>query len=222
MTILPTLNTLLNELYPYFCYHCGREGHSWCWQREERDWPLCLFCRRSYHPAGGMPSCPASLPLLTVGNYHDPQLRAALHDWKYQGCWAVSQNWAVWLAEQVVQRAGLAPVFVPIPLHPSRERSRGYNQAAVLAGQIADAASGIRSDLLVRIRATVDQTRLTPAERQTNLEGAFTPAARQSQPAGELWLVDDVVTTGATVQAAIATLAVAKLPVTGVAAIASA
>ncbi|MEP6620515.1 MAG: phosphoribosyltransferase family protein [bacterium] len=93
--------------------------------------------------------------------------------------------------------------LVPVPLSRSRERERGYNQSLELARTLAIAWDvPVRSDLVVRTRATVTQTRLTPGERLRNVSGAFqTVAERQSLRGLHLVLVDDVVTTAATLNA---------------------
>lgn len=108
--------------------------------------------------------------------------------------------------EQIV--AGLAragwpagAAVVPLPLHRRRERARGFNQAALLAGAFARAAGlELRSGALTRRVDTAPQVGLPSALRQRNLVGAFT-AAREV--AGlSVCLVDDVMTTGATLVAA--------------------
>ena len=98
--------------------------------------------------------------------------------------------------------------LVPVPLSPSRMRERGYNQSAVLAHPLSVAwGIPVREDLLVRSRATVTQTRLTPGERRRNVSGAFRAATDRASLRGlHLVLVDDVVTTAATLNACAAAL----------------
>ena len=98
--------------------------------------------------------------------------------------------------------------LVPVPLAPSRERERGYNQSLELARALsAHWALPVRTDLLVRTRATVTQTRLTPGERRRNVSGAFACLRERAELRGQhLVLVDDVVTTAATLNACAAAL----------------
>ncbi len=98
-----------------------------------------------------------------------------------------------------LERAAL----VPVPLAASRERERGYNQSERLAAAIGRAwRIPVRTDLLIRARATETQTRLTPGERSRNVSGAFRVIVDRSVLRGlHLVLVDDVVTTGATLNA---------------------
>ena len=102
------------------------------------------------------------------------------------------------------ERAGL----VPVPLAPSRLRERGYNQSEVLAQGLARVWNlPVRTDLLTRTRATETQTRLTPGERQRNVANAFRSLADRGSLRGlHLVLVDDVVTTAATLNACAAAL----------------
>jgi ComF family protein len=103
------------------------------------------------------------------------------------------------------------PLLVPVPLAPDRERERGYNQSACLARALAARwGDGCRcaEDLLVRTRRTETQTRLTPADRLRNVSGAFSApqSARNVLRGAHVVLVDDVVTTAATLNACAAAL----------------
>lgn len=90
----------------------------------------------------------------------------------------------------------LKPVIVPVPLHPLRYLSRGFNQSAIIAGLLADALSLNTASLLSRNRFTGSQKQLDRHTRQKNIRGAFT--ARNSHRHTTAILVDDVITTGAT------------------------
>jgi ComF family protein len=98
--------------------------------------------------------------------------------------------------------------LVPVPLSRTRERERGYNQSMELARALAAHwRLPVRTDLLARTRSTSSQTRLTPGERHRNVSGAFRALADRTSLRGlHLVLVDDVVTTGATLNACAAAL----------------
>ena len=109
------------------------------------------------------------------------------------------------MAELMAGALGTTPrpdAIVPVPLHARRMRERGYDQALELARPLA-AALGLplRSDLLQRVRATAPQSELDAGQRQRNLAKAFA-ARNEAIPLQHVALVDDVMTTGATLEAA--------------------
>ncbi len=102
-----------------------------------------------------------------------------------------------------------ATLMAPVPLHRKRLHDRRYNQAMLLAAPLAQATDvPLIPDLLTRTRHTMPQTRLRFAERQRNVEGLFAiPAHHVAQVKGaRILLIDDVMTTGATVSACAETL----------------
>ena len=90
-------------------------------------------------------------------------------------------------------------MLVPVPLHPRRLRERGFNQSALLAGELARRAGTTACpDALVRRQDTVPQAGLTAAARRRNVREAFAVRRRASLAGRTVTLVDDVLTTGAT------------------------
>jgi ComF family protein len=137
---------------------------------------------------------------------------SAVHALKYDGWTQVAHGMAArmarlhWPADVIEERS----LVVPIPLSTTRLRERGYNQAALLANAVA-ARWGIEAMpfALERTRHSVSQTKLTPSERSTNVHGAFRvsgPEALARIAGAHVMLVDDVFTTGATMNAAATTL----------------
>jgi ComF family protein len=178
--------------------------------------PWCARCGHPLKPRaadGALPDCPLC-PLLDarctrarsvcwVPHVHSTPLLAAL---KYQGWWGMADTMADLMARTGRDvLAGLrGPVLVPVPLAPSRLRERGYNQCVHLARALGQRVGvAVRDDLLARARATVSQTQLTPAERRANVHHAFVVPAQRSAAVlrRSVVLVDDVLTTGATLNA---------------------
>ncbi len=92
-------------------------------------------------------------------------------------------------------------LYVPVPLHPAKKRKRGYNQAGLIAKGLAKSSGGLSADCAVRIINTQTQTRLNKEERKKNVSGAFRikkDCIEKLRSAEEVILVDDVITTGAT------------------------
>jgi ComF family protein len=127
-----------------------------------------------------------------------------VHQLKYQGWWRVAESMAA--AMRHLEPLTGQVCLVPVPLAPRRERDRGYNQSERLAAALgALTGHSVRTDLLLRARETSTQTALTPEERRANVAGAFeaSPGTRGLS----LVLVDDVLTTGATLVAGAEALA---------------
>lgn len=187
---------------------CGR-----CWSRL----PLLRApqCARCGHPRAARGECAgctllppyvrASRSLCWVPHEASSAVLSAL---KYRGWPAVAAGMAermariTWPEDVVRERAAI----VPVPLAPVKERTRGYNQAERLARAVATHwRLPVWERALLRTRATPSQTRLTPGERLANVHGAF--ALGDCDVRGRhLVLVDDVFTTGATLNACAATL----------------
>ena len=93
-------------------------------------------------------------------------------------------------------------VLVPVPLHPARQRKRGYNQAEGFAEKLAEEMElPVNARLIRRVKKTKRQKELGPAERRKNLEGAFALAKPGQMKYCRILLVDDIYTTGSTVDA---------------------
>ncbi len=124
---------------------------------------------------------------------------------KYHGNLSIGRKFAGMLAEKIRKCAYMGPVdaVVPVPLHRSRLRQRGYNQSEVIAAEIA-VSLGCRLErkMLRRVKKTESQTRLASKDRKENVSGAFSVAGsiaeRYAVQHVHILLVDDVFTTGAT------------------------
>ena len=201
---------LLDLAFPARCPGCGHDGP-----------PICDGCLSALDACLGLP---AGVPIGLPSNVPAPLLqlewcapfggivRRALHELKYSG----ETRLAGPLGEAVARRwsrvgAG-GDLLVPVPVHADRRRRRGYDQAELIAIAAARHLRLPMAPLLERARATTAQFDLDRRSRATNVAGAFRlrPGGPQhgARPLGDRWivLVDDVVTTGATLAACAAPL----------------
>jgi ComF family protein len=198
----------LDALFPIHCLGCGKEGGWLCADclGAVRISPLllCPGCGR-FSPAGTTHrACDKSTPLdalVSFYHYADPVLRGLVKEYKYHGAADIENILAGLTAAGVRSHRTFfseKAVVVPMPLHPSRERERGFNQAAAIGAATARALGVATAQPLSRVRRTAEQARLSAAQRGENCDRAF-----KSVPlVGEIILVDDVITSGATMAAA--------------------
>ena len=153
---------------------------------------MCTVCRKS----------PLQVAPIRSTFLFQAEIRDVMHALKYRGGRQVIRPLTSRMKE-AWQRAELATdLLVPVPLYPRREAKRGYNQANLLACALGEALGvPVASGLLMRSRATVSQTKLNRKQRRKNVSGAFTYTADVSLRGMHLTLVDDVATTGATLEA---------------------
>jgi ComF family protein len=173
--------------------------------------PRCLTCG---HPFEGVlegdRACPHCLDLRPAFGRAVCAFRARgsarriVHRIKYERCPFLADDLAAAAAEDEVFRRHLAgSVLVPVPLHDARRRDRGYNQAERITERLAALIPGCQAEALLRKQhETVSQTRLGRQERRKNVADAFVVAAGKTVDAATRYVViDDVLTTGATLHA---------------------
>ena len=204
----------LDVLFPPVCAGCGRVGVLLCPACAARlvpvVGPICSCCGRSLadESHGSADLChDCALTPLPLGQmraplrYAEPTSRL-IHRLKYEGCFALGQP----LAEALIAGWPCWPqppdLIIPIPLHPRRRRQRGYNQSELLARPLAQAVGvAYSATALQRTRHTPPQVGLGPRARAANVRGAFTAAPDEAHGRAVI-LIDDVLTTGATMIAA--------------------
>ena len=185
---LKATDWLVDLVFPPVCANCGRV-----------DAGFCAACRAE------LARCPVEIAHFTIGGLdgvcatgkQQGVLGEALKAFKYESAIDLQELLADRLIAALREQAGQLDVVIPVPLHADRLLERGYNQSALLGERLARSL-GIRHvpGLLRRIRSTSQQARLSGSERHRNVAGAF--AADRSVRDSSVLVIDDVVTTGAT------------------------
>lgn len=213
------LRTLADLVYPRTCADCGRPARgvgegALCADCQMRvqvvQLPFCSICGDPV--AGEVPGeyvcawCRKNRPVFSWARsavrYAGP-VRPCIRNLKYHsGFWALPEiaRWLEALWPTCPEGAEKADAIVPVPLHLTRRWSRTYNQASLVAGVLSKIAGiPVRRGWLWRVRKTGTQTHLTAAQRARNVEGVFAVPFKRFVAGRRILLVDDVMTTGATV-----------------------
>ena len=174
------------------CEQCGRPFASVLAGVARR--PLCHLCRRGLY----------AFDLARSYGVYDAMMVRAITLLKYHAVTPLGGWFTARLAELVARhpQAFAADVVVPVPLHPTRLRERGFNQAELIARPLARRLRlPLRSYLLVRTRPRPDKLKLTRQERWRTVRGAYAMREGRRVDNRRVLLVDDVFTTGATLDA---------------------
>jgi len=218
---MPTLRTVLGWMadlaYPGACVHCK----AFC----DGSGPLCDACDATLRNLSNAAACdhcamPVAQPgapcprCLGKGLYpyervgrlcvYDEPVKAIIKQFKYHRRWPLGE----WLMDRLLEQPrtqsllNQIDLIVPVPLHRKRQFSRGYNQARVIAGRVGKERRIPIASPVKRVRDTEQQALLTSQkDRQSNVRDAFALVDAQAIKGKRVLVVDDVLTTGATLQA---------------------
>lgn len=185
------------------CHSCLRELHP-------HRTSYCLCCGRFFGDSGEPHFCRECLQQRTAFSIHrscgsyEGKLKDIIILFKYKGFKVLGKALASFAVKALGHEESLwwkLDALIPVPLHPEKETQRGFNQAKVLAfelGKLKDIP--IMEKRLVKVRNTPPQTSLEVRDRQRNLRGAFEVVHSEEVEGKALLLVDDVFTTGSTLQ----------------------
>lgn len=203
----PWLDRLWRVLFPSRCLGCGTRGEVLCTAcRPTISYLPAAICYRCALPTPTGNLCarcqrrPAALDSVRAACTFEGVVRKAIHMLKYrQGRYVVPFLGSL-LEEAIGRRPLQVDVIVPVPLSRERLRERGYNQSQLLAGHLSRSMDiPMEPDWIQRTRPTPPQTSLSAASRRANVRGAFQWRG-PSVEGKRVLLVDDVMTTGATLE----------------------
>jgi len=195
-------------LYPEFCAACNAN-------LIDQEKVLCTKClyelpRTNYHklPGNALEQIFwGRVPIERVSSYFfflkGSKYRKLIHQLKYKGRQDIGVELGRLFGSELKSEPDfLLPTFIlPIPLHPKKERKRGYNQSKAIADGLAEFLPGkVRTDLLIRKAFTETQTRKGRYERWENVEEVFGVNHAEELEGKHVLLVDDILTTGATIE----------------------
>lgn len=199
----------LNLFYPHLCQGCGSD------LVQNKDL-LCARCIDAL-PLTGFASWAGNpvekyfwgrIPVQAAHSQYyftkDTLIQHLIHQLKYKSNKAIGRLLGELMAESLLTSGRFSSIdcLVPLPLFPEKEHRRGYNQAAVICeGMSLVMQVPVNNDLVVRRRSTETQTRKHRTERWQNVESSFALTRKERSPGRHILLVDDVVTTGATLEA---------------------
>ena len=201
--------TALDWIYPPVCAACGAPGRRLCLDCQSKIRFISGRMRNSsdstvfLHPKPGIhdqavTSTYAAVKILAI---YEGVIRECIHALKYENNQGLGELFSSWLADLVRDEGWEIDLVMPVALSPERVRQRGYNQSALIARPLAARLHRDYSPFgLKRIRNTPSQVGLSAQERRQNVSGAFR-AVRELIYRKNLLLVDDVLTTGATLAA---------------------
>ena len=204
---MPFLNTILDIVFPVKCISCGKKGSD-----------LCLNCL-SLSPPALRESARWIFPLY---DYRHPVIKKALWLLKYSGKKRLANVFAEIIYEKILEELSelsvmenfREPLLVPIPLSRKRHRERGFNQAELICRELIKINNPQRGmdlklekNILIRVRDSEHQARIRDRrERLKNMVGSFTVKNKGLVKNKNIILIDDVTTTGATLNEAKKTL----------------
>ena len=199
----------LDLFFPRWCISCGREGEYICLSCSQSLTrimpPLCPKCGQPQPGATLCPSCAswtAEIDGIRAPFQFDGVIRQAIHQLKYNNLRDMAGLLARLLSDYLATSPVPGEVLVPVPMHPKRLRERGYNQSLLLAQEMGRLTTlPVVADCLTRQHHALPQARTaTVDERRSNVANAFACRDRSLKDK-QVLLIDDVSTSGATLDA---------------------
>jgi ComF family protein len=207
--ISQALNDLISLVYPNLCYTCD----GYLSKEEDIICSKCLYQLplTNYHKDennevaklfwGRIPiSHATSMFFFQKGTKYQKMM----HEFKYRGKKKIGYLMGKYFASQLAETEWCRDIdaIVPVPLHPKKERKRGFNQSTQIALGIAEIMDKpVEEKILIRHTYSSTQTKMSKEERWENVQSIFSCPQKSTLPYSHILIVDDIVTTGATIEA---------------------
>ncbi|MCX6789829.1 MAG: phosphoribosyltransferase family protein [Candidatus Gribaldobacteria bacterium] len=212
------MSLILETIFPRFCLNCDEEGKLICEDClsliEINDFVYCPFCEQPNRLLNGKGVCQKHYGKFLDGlyfatSYRNKIVKKIITQFKYEPYLKTLSPIIAFLIishliktkNQAFWQGGENFLIIPTPLTSHKKRSRGYNQAEVIAGELASVLPiALNIDCLIKIKETPSQVGLSLEQRQKNIQGVFLVKNSEQIAGKKIFLVDDVFTTGATMQ----------------------
>ena len=207
----PVVEFLLDLVFPKYCQNCNHEGDYLCVSCQtgiEIPPEKCPVCSKPSPVGRAHESCQTKTKpltgLLVAAGYNLESIRKLIWHFKYSGVKEAGNTLSDILVDLLVEKELIDyfsdSVVIPVPLHKSRQKLRGFNQAEYLASVLADKLNLEFVPFLRKIKNTKSQVELEKEQRLKNLRGAFAISSQKKLADRKVLLVDDVSSTSATLQ----------------------
>jgi competence protein ComFC len=211
--VIGQLWKIIDKVFPPCCGGCDLPGTNWCHNCALEITPVfgarCQKCNSLLSDDGICENCSHAYPcfdeIRSYAIYAGP-IRHAIHKLKFKNDIGLGYTLAKMLLDEFVKTDWKIDLVVPVPLSKARFRQRGYNQAAVIAYPFSLAANlQYSSKILIKKKETISQIHLSKHDRKTNVAGSFWVNSNKIM-GKRILVVDDVTTTGSTLNACAETL----------------
>lgn len=196
------LKLILDLIFPENCLFCGSDESLFCSNCLQKQKISAITSKKNLSKVAGIKQ------VVVASNYRQQQLAELIRHYKYRSIYSLAGPLAeILIACLEVQRFNNIDLVLPVPLHKKREIRRGFNQAELLAKNISQHFSWpVANKAIVRKFNTVAQVKLNKDQRKQNVKGVFEVLDKKIIRNKRILLVDDVITTGATLSECAKTL----------------
>ena len=218
-SLLSLKDDILDLIFPQHCIICKRylsrkekNVCQVCWDNLVcLPFPFCVECRSFIEKDKYCKQCgnEKGLGLVYALGSFDNSYQSLIYAFKYKQLLNLGKRLGFVLGDSIKEDKRFLELdfLIPVPLHPSKKRKRGFNQSEILAFEVSRKLElPVLKDVLVRKKRTKDQTNLNAKQREENVRGAFKVKSKDKVSGKQIILVDDVITTGATLRECAKTL----------------